>query len=98
MLKGLNVATPFTALTVVGPERIPAAGFDPSATVTGAAKLGAGFPNASCTLTCTAGVIGAPAGVVVGCTVNASRLAGPGTMSNGVVAAAGSPVVVAVSV
>src|SRR5256884_9904638 len=48
------------------------------ATVTLPPNAVAVFPSASCAVTCTAGVIAAPAMVVVGGTVNASRVAAPG--------------------
>ncbi len=98
MLRALKVATPAVATTVVVPESVPPAGLNPSATVTVPLKLGTVFPSASRALTCTAGVIGAPASVGVGCPVNASCVAGPGVMSNGVLAAQLSPLVDAVSV
>src|ERR1041385_4011650 len=82
MLKFPNVATPFTAATVVVPDNVPPPGLAPSATVTVPVNPVAGFPCASRAVTCTAGVIGAPAGVVDGCTVNTSWLAAPGVMSN----------------
>src|SRR5260370_11039982 len=98
MLRVLKLATPFTAGTAVVPERVPPAGLAPSATVIVPAKLGTRFPNPSCALTCTAGVIGVPTGVGVGCTVNANRIAGPGLMANGALVVVASPLVVAVKV
>src|SRR6266849_10762550 len=97
MLSVAKVATPLTAATVVVPASVaplvpvPAA----IATVTFPRNVGTRLPKASCTLTCTGGVIVAPASVVVGCTVNANTLAGAGVMSKAVLATAGSPVVVA---
>src|SRR5260370_11876443 len=82
MLRALKVATPAVATTVVVPESVPPAGLNPSATVTVPLKLGTVFPSASRALTCTAGVIGAPASVGVGCPVNPSCVAGPAGMSN----------------
>src|SRR5438270_291062 len=70
MLRPGKVVTPATAVTVVVPESAPFPGFAPNAV--------AEFPSASCAVTCTAGVIAAPAMVVVGGTVNASCVAAPG--------------------
>jgi hypothetical protein len=98
MLRALKVATPAVAVTVVVPESVPPAGLNPRATVTVPPKLGTVFPSASRALTCTAGVIVAPASVGVGCTVNATCVAGPAVMSNGALAAQLSPLVDAVSV
>src|SRR6266852_1366080 len=100
MLNVEKVATPLTAATVVVPARVaplvpvPAA----IATVTVPTKVGTKLPKASCALTCTAGVIVAAAGVVVGCTVNVSMLAAAGVLLNAVLVTAGSPLAVAVSV
>ncbi len=77
ILSVLNVATPATAATVVAPDSVPVAGLVPIATVTLPVNVVTRFPEASRTLTCTAGVIGVPAWVVVGCPVNATWLAGP---------------------
>src|SRR5713101_3927152 len=100
MLSVEKAATPLTVATVVVPESVaplvpvPAA----IATVTLPTKVGTGLPKASCTLTWTAGVIVAAAGVVVGCTVNASTLAGAGVMLKAALVTAARPGVVAVSV
>src|SRR5687767_16023207 len=75
-----NVATPADADTVVVPDSAPPPGLVPIATVTFAVELVTVFPNASCTATCTAGLIAAPAVVLVGCTVKASRDAAAGLM------------------
>src|SRR6185295_15607684 len=77
-----NVATPLTAVTVVVPDSVPPPGFVPIATVMLADELGTVFPNASCTVTCTAGVIATPAVAFVGWTVKASLLAAAGLMLN----------------
>src|SRR5437879_1075176 len=77
MLSPENVATPLTALDDVVPDRIPPPGLVPMATVTLPPNAVAVFPSASCAVTCTAGVIAAPAMVVVGGTVNASCVAAP---------------------
>src|SRR5204863_8553580 len=46
-VKGANLATPFTAATVVVPLRVLPPGLEPSATVTLPVKLGTGFPAGS---------------------------------------------------
>src|SRR5713226_7006634 len=100
MLNVAKVATPPTAATVVVPVGVaplvpvPAA----IATVTLPTKVGTRLPKASCALTCTGGVIVAPASVVVGCTVNASTLASAGVILKTVLATVGKAVVEAVSV
>src|SRR6266849_6359374 len=100
MLNVEKVATPPTAATVVVPASVAPGVPVPTAiaTVTLPTKVGTKLPKASCALTCTAGVIVAAAGVVVGCTVNASTLAAAGVMLNAALATAGSPLAVAVSV
>src|SRR5437667_11882992 len=82
MLRVENVATPLAAATVVVPAKAPPPGFVPIAAVTLPLNPVAVLPCASWTVTCTAGVIVAPAVVLVGCTVNPSWLAGPGVMVN----------------
>src|SRR5437016_12345644 len=82
MLRVENVATPATAATVVVPARAPPPGFVPIAAVTLPLNPVAVLPCASWTVTCTAGVIVAPAVVLVGCTVNTSWLAAPGGRVN----------------
>src|SRR5213083_3809362 len=83
MLRVENVATPATAATVAVPDRVPSPGLVPSAAVTLPLNPVGVLPCASWTVTCTAGVIVAPAVVLVGCTVNTSWLADPGVMVNG---------------
>src|SRR5438034_1079389 len=78
MLSVEKVATPATAAAVAVPERAPPAGFVPIATVTAPLKPGTGFPRASRAVTCTAGVMAAPAVVLLGCVVKASWAADPG--------------------
>src|SRR5438445_668218 len=92
-----NVATPATAGTVVVPERVPLPGFAPSAIVTLPVKPVAVFPCPSSAVTCTAGVMDAPAAVLVGCTVNASWVAVPGAMVNAALVAPVTPVALTVS-
>src|SRR5438034_11657587 len=94
----LPVATPATAGTVVVPERVPLPGFAPSAIVTLPVKPVAVFPCPSSAVTCTAGVMDAPAAVLVGCTVNASWVAVPGAMVNAALVAPVTPVALTVSV
>src|SRR5437879_6392586 len=74
MLRFGNVATPETAAAVVVPDSVPPPALEPSVTLTLPAKPVATLPSASCALTCTAGVIGAPAVALVGCTVKTSTL------------------------
>src|SRR5262245_6318823 len=93
-----NVATPLTADTVVVPDSAPPPGLLPMATVTLAVELVTVFPNASCTDTCTAGLIDAPAVALVGCTVKASLLADAGVMLNDDEVAPVSPPAVAARV
>src|SRR5438874_11427239 len=83
MLRVENVATPLAAATVVVPAKAPPPGFVPIAAVTLPLNPVAVLPCASWTVTCTAGVIVAPAVVLVGCTVKMSCLAGPVVMVNG---------------
>src|SRR5207247_139106 len=61
-----------------GPGRVPPPGFVPMATVQLPPNAVAVFPMASCAVTCTAGVIAAPAMALLGGTVNASCVAAPG--------------------
>src|SRR5512140_2129346 len=75
-------ATPFTAGTVVMHDSVPPPGLLPIANVMLAVELVTVFPNASCTVTCTAGEIIAPAVALVGWTVNASLVAAAGMMLN----------------
>jgi hypothetical protein len=82
MFSVVKVATPATAATVALPASVPPTGFVPRARVTVPVNPGTRFPWASRTFTCTAGVMTAPAVVVVGCPVNASWLAAPTVMSN----------------
>src|SRR5713101_5262935 len=100
MLNVEKVATPPTAATVVVPASVAPGVPVPAAiaTVTVPTKVGTRLPKASCALTCTGGVIVAPANVVVGCTVNANTLAAAGVTLNAALATGGSPVVEAVSV
>src|SRR5436190_24398523 len=98
MLSPGNVATPATAATVVVPERVPLPGFAPSATVTLLVKPVAVFPCPSSAVTCTAGVIAAPATVLLGWALNLSCVAAPAATVNGVQVVPLSPAPLAASV
>src|SRR4051812_41228641 len=77
-----NVATPDDAATVAVPDSVPPPGLMPIATVILADELVTVLPNASCTVTCTAGEMLTPAVALVGCTAKASRFAAAGLMLN----------------
>src|SRR5712691_9153804 len=98
MLKVEKLATPATAAMVVVPDNVPPPGFVPIATVTVPVKPVAVFPWASCAVTCTAGVIAAPAVVAVGWTEKTSCVAAAGVMVNAVLVALAGPVAEALSV
>src|SRR5262245_32220825 len=93
-----NVATPLTATTVVVPDSVPPLGLAPMATVMLAVEVVTVLLNASCTVTCTAGVMAAPAISSVGWVVKASLAAAAGLMLNAVDTAPASGVDDAVSV
>src|SRR6185295_5632605 len=77
-----NVATPLDAATVAVPESVPPPGLAPIAAVMLADELVTVFPNASCTVTCTAGAMATPAVAFDGGTVKASLEAAAGVMLN----------------
>src|SRR5437773_1869253 len=77
MLNVENVATPFTAVTLVVPDSVPPPGFAPSATVIDPVKPVTTFPASSSADTRTAGIV-CPACVVCGCVVKATCVAGGG--------------------
>src|ERR1043165_7737894 len=77
-----NVATPLTAATVAVPDSVPPPGLVPMATVMFAVELVTVFPNASCTVTRTAGLSATPAVALGGWTEKASRFAAAGLMVN----------------
>src|SRR2546427_5621797 len=83
MLSPGNGASPATGATAFAPQRFPLPGFAPSATVTLPAKPVAVFPCPSSAVTCTAGVIAAPATVLLGWTLKLSCVAAPAGMLNG---------------
>src|SRR2546425_6749367 len=84
MLNVENVATPPLAATVVVPESVPPPAFVPIASATFPVNPVAVLLLASSAVTCTAGVIAAPADVVLGCTENTSCVAVPAVMLNAV--------------
>jgi hypothetical protein len=77
MLRLLKVATPATAETVVVPESVPPPGFAPSYTVTLFTNVGSLLPELDAEATRTAGVIAAPATVLLGWTVKTRCVAAP---------------------
>src|SRR2546423_7607312 len=89
MLSFAKVATPFTAATVVVPERVPLAGLVPIATVMLVVEVVTVLPWASWTVTRTAGEFAAPAAALLGCTVKTTFAARPTLrlMLNGLLAA-----------
>src|SRR5438876_535337 len=98
MLRFEKVATPFTAPTLVVPERVPPPGLVPIATVTVPVKAVAGFPHASRAVPRDARPMLTTAGVLVGWIVNASRVAGAGVMLKLALVAPVRPLAAAVSV
>ena len=99
MLRFGNVATPETAAAVVVPDSVPPPALEPSVTLTLPAKPVATLPSASCAVTCTAGVIAAPAVALVGCTLKTSTLGAPAvTLNAALVAPPPTPEAPAVSV
>src|SRR6185503_404862 len=74
MLRSENVATPFTAVTVLVPDSVPGATkppLCPMAIVTWPLKLETRLPRASSTVTCTAGWIARSGSALLGWTVKA---------------------------
>src|SRR2546428_1375750 len=82
MLRFANVATPETAAAVAVPESVPPPALGPSVTFTLPAKPVATLPSASWAVTCTAGVIAAPAVALVGCTLKTNALRAPAMTLN----------------
>src|SRR3954470_20648828 len=93
-----KVATPRAAATVVVPDSAPPPGLLPMATVTLAVELVTVLLNASCTVTCAAGAMAAPATALVGWMVKASFEAAAGLMVNEDEVAPASPAAAAVRV
>src|SRR5271156_3440257 len=77
MLRLEKVATPLTALTVSVPASVPLAGLLLIAMLTELVAEVTMLPDPSSIVTCTAGVIAAPAPTFVGCTVSTSFVAIP---------------------
>ena len=98
MVRLLKVASPFDAARVNVPPSNPFLGLSPSATVTLLVAVVTRLPPASCTSTCTDGLITVPALVVEGCTKKASFAAPPTPMLNGADVAPVSPPPAAVRV
>src|SRR5712692_5086698 len=98
MLKFENVATPATALTGFVPVSVPPLGFVPIVRVIELVAVVSRLPNWSSTSTCTAGVILAPAVVVVGCVTKLSLVAAAAVMLNPVLVAGARPVLEAANV
>src|SRR5438034_759581 len=94
MLTSAILATPATAATVLVPDKVPVLGLVPIATVMFPVNPLAVLPLASWAVTWTAGVIAAPATVLVGSTLKTSAVAiGGASWSAGVVVLA-APVAV----
>src|SRR5437870_11043858 len=91
MLRFANVATPATAAAVAVPESVPPPALGPSVTFTLPAKPVATLPSASWAVTCTTGVIAAPAVALVGCTLKTSALGAPAVTLNAALVAPPAP-------
>src|SRR5205809_727995 len=91
-----KVATPATAATVFVPDKVPVLGFVPIATVMFPVNPLAVLPLASWAVTSTAGVIAAPAVVVLGCTLNTNCVAPPAVILNAALVVLPAPVAVRV--
>src|SRR5205809_440870 len=104
MLRFAKVATPLAAATVFVPPRVTLAGLVAMATVMLVVAVVTVLPWASWTVTCTAGVIAAPAAALLGCTVKVTFAAAPLLNARWNVISAGSsrpvlpPAIVAVGV
>ena len=92
-LKSAKFAMPAAAATGIVPCSAPPDAFTLIVSVTSPVKPVAVLPKGSRAITLTAGVIVAPACVVLGCTVNASLAAGAGVMVNTVLGAVSDPAV-----
>src|SRR2546427_9870301 len=95
MLSVENAATPAFNATVVVPDSVPADGFVLIVIVTVPVNVFTVLPSASCAATWTAGMIVAPAGVVLGCTMNPSFVAVPALIVKDELTPGGNPVAVA---
>src|SRR5437762_2481137 len=89
-------ASDLTAATVFVPDKVPVLGFVPIATVTFPVNPVAVLPFPSWAVTSTAGVIAAPAVVVLGCTLNTSCVAVPAVILNAALVVLPAPVAVRV--
>ena len=98
MARSEKVARPLLADLGLVPESAPPEGFVPIARVMLVVAVVTRFPPRSRTSTCTAGVIGEPAAVLVGCTRNPSLAAAPTATSNGAEVAPVRPLAPAASV
>src|SRR2546422_977989 len=98
MLSLEKVATRFRAAWVSGPASVPLLGFVPIATVMFPVNPVAVLPLASWAVTSTAGVIAAPAVVVLGRTENTNCVAVPAVILNAVLVPVTGPGALAVSV
>src|SRR5512143_1478566 len=90
-----NAATPAFSVTAVVPDSVPLEGFVLMVIVTVPVKLFTVLPCASCAATWTAGMIVAPAGVVLGGTMKPSLVAAPTLIVKVPLRADGKPVAVA---
>src|SRR5207248_2353326 len=95
MLNPEKVATPATAATVLVPDRVPVLGFVPIAIVMFPVKPVAVLSFASSAVTCTAGVMLAPATALVGWTVKTSFAAAAGFTATVAVCDTATPLTVA---
>src|SRR5260370_33137977 len=86
MLSPENVATPATAAMVFVPDKVPVLGFVPIATVMFPVNPLAVLPFPSWAVIWTAGVIAAPATVLVGSTLKTSAVALAGVILNAALA------------
>src|SRR5437867_2944673 len=91
-----KVATPATAATVLVPDKVPVPGFVPIATVMFPVNPVAVLPLPSWAVIWTAGVIAAPATVLVGSTLKTSAVAVPAVMLKAVLVVLPAPVAVRV--
>src|SRR5947209_6500541 len=98
MLRFAKVATPLTGATVGVPARVPLPALVLIASVRLVVAVVTVLPRRSCDVTCTAGVIAAPAAAVLGCTVKTSFAAAPAPMLNALLVTRVRPVVDEVSV
>src|SRR6266576_1769299 len=96
MLSPENVATPLTAAWVSVPASAPLLGFVPIATVMFPVNPVAVLPLASWAVIWTAGVIAAPATVLVGSTLKTSAVAAAGVMLTAALVALPAPAAVRV--